>query len=225
MKVIIVHGDHVEKSYERLTKFIQVAKKRGWNVERLSGKDTENLPEVMSANSLFNEERLFIVEDVSKTPKKQLEWIQKQAKDLPGTLVVFEEGHLTKTTLNKLPKPDKTELYKLPKLIYKLLESFYPGNAKESLRLVASLKDRHAPEYILAIVSGHLRDVYIAKLDAKKLNYPSWRTTKLKGQARKFTQDALDKVVSSLSEIDFMSKTTPQSIYDSLDLLIATQLE
>jgi DNA polymerase III delta subunit len=225
MKVIIVHGDHIEQSYERLSKFIQVAKKRGWKVERLSGKDTENLPEVMSANTLFNEERLFIVEDVSKTPIKQLEWIKKRSKDLPGTLVFFEEDHLTKAALNKLPKPDKIELYKLPKLIYKFLESFYPRNAKECLRFLASLKNRHAPEYILAVVAGHLRDVYIARLDAKKLNYPSWRTTKLKGQARKFTENTLKKTISSLSEIDFLSKTTPQSIYDSLDLLIATQLE
>lgn len=225
MKVIIVHGDHIEESYERITKFVDVAKKRGWKIERLSGKDTENLPEILSATTLFNEERLFIVEDIDKTPKKQLKWIKDRAKDLPGNLVIFSEGEMGKRLMGKLPKADKTEVYKYPKLIYKFMESFYPGNAEPCLRLLYAIKDRHAPEYILAILGGHLRDVYITKIDADSLNYPSWRVGKLKKQAEKFDEIKLNQVISSLAEADFLSKTTDQTIFDSLDLIIATQLE
>lgn len=225
MKVIVVHGDHTEKSYERIAKFIDVAKKRGWKIERLSGKDTENLPEVLSSASLFNEQRLFIVEEVAKTPKKQLEWIKTRAKDLSGNLVIFNEGHLADSVLKHLPKPDKTEVFKYPKIIYKFMESFYPGNAETCLKILYSFKERNAAEYILAVLSGHLRDVYIVKLDEKALDYPGWRVSKLKKQAEKYDEIKLKQVIASLSEADFLSKTTTQAVYDSLDLIIATQLE
>ena len=225
MKVIIVHGDHIEESYERITKFINVAKNRGWKIERLSGKDTQNLPEVLSATTLFNDERLFIIEDPAKTPKNQLHWIKEKVKNLPGNLVIFSESEIGKRMLDMLPKADKTEVFKFPKLIYKFLESFYPGNAEACLRILYALKDRHAQEYILAILGNHLRDVYLAKIAPDSLNYPSWRIGKLKRQADKFSEVKLNQVISYLAEADFLSKTSSHSIFDSLDLIIATQLE
>lgn len=225
MKIILLHGDNLKESYERLSKFISVAKKRGWKVERLSGKETESIPEAISANSLFNEERLFILEDVSKASKKQLDWLKEQSKNLSGNLVVFNEGYLGKRTIGRLPKADKTEVFKHPKLIYKFLESFYPGNQKEALRLLGAIKKKQAPEYVLAVLASHLRDVYIALLDYSLLKYPNWRLGKLKSQAKKYSESKLSQIIKSLSEADFLSKTTDISIFSSLDLVIASQLE
>lgn len=225
MKVILVHGDHIEKSYERLTKFTNVAKKRGWRVERISAANGVSLPEILTSTSLFDEERLFIVENIAKASKKHLEWLKKKAKKLPGNLIIFQEGNLTRGVKKNLPKPDKEEIYEYPKLIYKFLESFYPKNAESCLKLLNSLKDRHAPEYIIAILSFHLRDVLIAKLDAQKLDYQTWRVSKLRKQADLYRVETLNQVITFLSSIDYLSKTTSQSIYDSLDLLIVTQLE
>lgn len=225
MKIILVHGDYTEKTIDRIEKFIDVAKNRGWRIERLNESDSQSLPEQIRNESLFKEDRLYLLENVNSVSKKELEWLKKNYKDLPGNLVVYHNNQLPKTLLSKLPKPDKEELYKLPKSIWKFLDSFHPGNYKKSLNLFRDVLKNESPEFVVALLAQHLRDLYISKRDVGLLKYQSWRVKKLTAQAKYFSEEELRKVIAQISEADYQSKTSSKDIVSALDLIIATKIE
>ena len=69
MKIIVLHGDYTTKLYERLTKFIEAAKKRGWEIVN---------DEISQTPSLFNIERLTIVRKYNLiSPRKDIPNILK----------------------------------------------------------------------------------------------------------------------------------------------------
>lgn len=224
MRIIIIHGDDTEKSYHRLGELIKTAKKRGWEIDRLSV-NSLNLSEKVSSDSLFKKNRLFIMERLFKTKKSEIEWLKKNNERLQGNLVVFHEGTLTKTFLSSLPKTKRIEEFKLPRIIFKFLESFYPGNEKNSITLLHQVLKEEAPEFVLALLARHLRDLVKIKNEEGSLGYPDWRVGKLKFQAGKFNKKSLKKIIGSLSEADVKSKTSKTPLAFSLDLLIVTQLE
>jgi len=45
MKIILIHGDHSLKSYERLQTLINVAKERDWEIVKIDPENKMSLPE------------------------------------------------------------------------------------------------------------------------------------------------------------------------------------
>lgn len=225
MKVIVLHGDHTLDSYNRLKKFTDVAKKRNWQVVKIFPKDSLTLPEKLSGTSLFEEKQFYIVQDLKKFKTKELSWLKKNIKNLSGNLVIYYEGTIPKTLLKNLPQPDKIEEFKLPRLIFKFLESFYPKNARNCLKLFHQVIKTEPPEFVFSLLASYLRDVFLAKIDKKSLTYPSWRVSKLSKQAGHFSKNKLKNIISFLAEEDFKIKTSKAEITDSLDFIIASELE
>ena len=225
MKIIVLHGDNIEKIYERLQKFIKEAKKRGWDIARISPSANLSLPEILTGESLFNSESLYIWENFSKLRRRELEWLKKKSSRVEGTLVIYNQGFIHKSTLNSLPAHKKIEEHTLPKLIWKFLDSFYPKNTKNCLKLLRQVVKHDPEEFVFALLARHLRDLYWVKADADGLPYPSWRVSKLKSQAEKFANGQLREIISELADEDIKAKTSKINIADSLDFLVVTHLE
>src|SRR3990170_7557102 len=134
MKIIVLHGDNTLERYNRLQTFIKVARKRNWEIVRILD-NTKNLSEAVMSEGLFEKEKLIVVEDL-KTFAKSAKWLKKNSEKYDSTIIIYNKGTLNKTFLNGLPKPNKVEEFKLPKLIWNFLDSFYPGNAKICIRLL-----------------------------------------------------------------------------------------
>lgn len=224
MKVILIHGNDSEKLQQRLNKFIDSALKRGWHLDRLS-ENADKIGEKIKGVSLFGQESLFLLENPQKLNKTRLSFIKQQKKTLDGTLVIYSETIVSKTVLGTLPKVDKEEKYELPVLIWKFLDSFYPGNAKECLKLFHKILKKEPAEKILALLSSYLRDVAIAKKDKELLGYPSWRLSKLSKTAEKFKNNDLKKIIRKFSSADVSAKTGRGNLANLLDLIILTRLE
>lgn len=225
MKIIVLHGDHIEDSYKRLQRFVGEANKRGWEVNRISLKDNLSLSEQMTSKSLFEKESLHILEDLTKIGGRELEWLKNKSENIEGTLVIYHKSLLPKTILNSLPKLQKTEEFKLPVLIWKFFDSFYPGNANYSLGLLHSIIETNPIEFIFALLARHVRDLYWVTLDDSNLPLPSWRLSKLKTQAGKFEKGQLKNIINEFAEMDIKSKTSKANLLDELDFLIITQLK
>lgn len=223
MKIVVLHGENSEKSFERFNQFILVAKKRGWEVRRLG--ESQRLPELAQAQSLFGIETLLIVEKVSKLLLQDLKWINIESKNFSGNLVIYHDQKLTKRILNMIPKPFKLEEYKLPKNIFEFLESFYPKNSREVILLLHQIVKKESPEFTFALLSKHIRDLYWVKTDFKSLPYPSWRIHKLVKLSERFTEAKLKKLLRELAKVDIDVKTSKATIVDSLDLISASLLE
>jgi DNA polymerase III delta subunit len=225
IKVILVHGDHIEKSQERIKTFIDVARKRGWVIQRLNDSKNQSLPEQLTSVPLFQEERLYLLEKVTSVGKKDLVWLKNNHKRLSGNLIIYHQGYLPKRVLSYLPKPDKEEVFEIPRKIWKFLDSFYPGNYLKTINLLHEVLENENPEFVLALLGKHLRDLYIAKEDPSLLEYPTWRTKKLISQAKKFKKQKLGEIIESLAKADYESKTSSKNLVFTLDLVIVTQLE
>lgn len=224
MKIIVLHGDHVGKSYERLQRFIDVAKKRGWRIERITD-NKQNISEALVSEGLFGEKKLVIIDGVKLINKKDGEWLKKNKDLINVDVVVYHKGLVTKTALKVLPAPDKVEEFKLPKLIWNFLDSFYPGNAKNCLELLHEIVKNEPLELVFFLLVKQVRDIYWAKVDPKTLPYPSWRMGKLKNLASKFNEKLLKKIINDFAKADIKSKTSKAKLLDELDFIITTRLE
>jgi DNA polymerase III delta subunit len=223
MKIIILEGDDERKLYERLTKFVEIANGRSWEVAYLDD-PALSIQEQLSSTSLFGNERFFIIRDIARLGKKELEWISKKSKDLPGNLIVYHEGYVPAGILKALPDA-KIEEFKLPVILWNFLDGLYPGNSAKSIKQFHQIISREAPEFIFTLIAKLFRDLYWVKVDDKSLPYPSWRMGKLKSQSSKFTPEQLKLIISTLAEIDINVKTSKADLISSLDLLILKQLE
>lgn len=225
MKVILLHGNHTLDSYNRLQKLIQVAKGRGWEIIKIGSSNNLSLPEKFTTSNLFEGENLFVLENLSKIKKAELSWFRKNIKRLSGTTIIYHGSTITNNLLKLIPKAAKTEEYKLPKLIFKFLESFWPGNSTNSIRLLHEVIKKEAPEFVFNLLSRHLRDLYWAILDKNSMSYPGWRISKLTQQAKRFEEGKIAELIKIFAKIDIKVKTSKTNIIDSLDFILASELE
>jgi DNA polymerase III delta subunit len=212
VKIIILHGEDSIKSFERLSKFIESAKKRGWEII------TDEFP---NTPSLFGNDRLIIYRDYKLLGKNDV----KNFDRFDGTLVIYHEGILNQTFLKSLPKNTKIEEFKLPVILWNFLDGLYPENSVRSIKIFHQIIERDAPEFVITLMAKLFRDLYWVKTDPSTLPYPSWRVGKLKSQSSKFTIENLKLIIENLSDIDIKVKTSKADLVSELDLLIIKQLE
>jgi len=224
MKIVVLHGDDEKKLFERLTRFTEVAKSRSWEVTYLDDQ-AQSIQEQLSSSSLFAAERFFIIREISRLGKKELEWLSKMYKNIIGNLIIYHEGYIPQIILKSLPKDTKIEEFKLPIILWNFLDGLYPGNSNRSIKQFHKLIEREAPEFIFTLIARLFRDLYWVKVDAQTLPYQSWRVGKLKSQSAKFKVEQLKSIIEMLSEIDIKVKTSKANLADELDLLIIKQLK
>ena len=205
MKIIVLHGDYTIKLYERLNKFIEIAKKRGWEVTN---------DEISQTPSLFNKETLTIVRKYNLISKKNISGISK----IPGTLVIYNEGNIPQLFLKELPKDTKIEEFKLPKIIWNFLDNI-------SVKLLHETVKTEPIEFVFSVLSKRFRDLYWVKVNEESLPYQPWQIGKLKRQAQKYSQDTLKETINKLAEIDVKVKTSKADLISELDLLLIKSLE
>ena len=219
-----MHGDDTQKSYTRLRKFIDVAKERSWEVNYID-ESSQSFEEILSASSLFGNERFFILKDVKKLSKKEYLWLSKKEVDLSGNLIIYNEGPLNAATLKSFPKGTKVEEYKLPVLLWNFLDNLVPGKGEYSVRSLHKILERQPVEFVFSLISKHIRDLYWVKVDATGTGFPFWKINKLKSQASKFDTPSLQKLISVLSAIDIDVKTSKADLISELDLVLLKHLE
>lgn len=224
MKIIILHGDDTERLYLRLKKFTDVAKERSYEVNHIDDLEGK-FAEILSANSLFGNERFFILKDIKKINKDELAWLNKNEDRLLGTLIIYHEGTLSMGSLKSLPKTIKVEEFKLPVLIWNFLDNLLPGNGELSVKKLHKILEKKPVELVFSLIVKHFKDLYWIKTDAKTAGFPFWKVNKMRSQASKFNQADLQKIMSSLSEIDIKAKTSVSDLDSELDLLLLKHLE
>lgn len=140
MKIIILHGEDTNKSYQRLIKFTEAAKARGWEII---------YDEVVATPSLFGKQRLFVIKDYRILPKN--------LDKLEGTLVIYHEGNLPASVFKKF-KEARVEKFDLPKIIWKFLD-------KPSVKLLHEVIKKEPIELVFHLLAKRLRKTkYVSEL-------------------------------------------------------------
>jgi hypothetical protein len=142
MKIIVLHGNDTQKSYERLMVFVNEAKKRNWKITEFSLEEVEN-------QSLFGEECFYVLHDYKLLDKKIIEKLKKYN----GNLIIYNAGKIPAPTLKNL-NPDKTELFELPQPLWKFLDNM-------TIAGFHKLLETQAPEYLLAMIAWKFKQNYL----------------------------------------------------------------
>ena len=197
MKLIVVHGDNREKIDKRIGIFINAAKNRSYRIERINPVKDQKLESVLTFEPLFKEKLFVVISNSTRLKKKDIHLITAK-KDLDATLVLYNYKTLSKTFLKSLKNIDKDEHYEIPKLLFKFLESFYPGNYQNCIELLHELVKDEPVEMVFAMLARHLRDLYWVDVDPSTIPYPSWRVGKLENQAAKFEDGKLKNLIKKV---------------------------
>lgn len=147
MNIIILHGSDSNKSYQRLNKFVDEAKRRGWEIVN---------DKIEDSHSLFGKDRLIIIRNIKLINEKLLKYVNK----LSGTLVIYQTKTIPKSLLNLFPENVKVEKYDLPILIWKFLQKF-------DYKIFNQIVKTEAVEYLMAMIAWKLKKNYLVKQDKK----------------------------------------------------------
>ena len=223
--MVIFHGENTALSRQRLNQLIE--KFRG-EVVKLEGEKItlSELQQAVESQSIFGADKLVVIFGLfsrkpSKEKEKLLDYCQKEN---PQNLIVWEEKKIDGRALISFKKV-KIELFDLPKIIYKFLDSLSPFNKKTSLLLFHQCLKKEVPERIFYFLCRHIEQLIIAADLGKRglENLPDWKKEKLLRQAKAFGLEKLINLYHKLLAIDYQQKTgkSPFSLISSLDLLIA----
>jgi DNA polymerase III delta subunit len=226
MNIIILYGENEPLLQERLGRYLEHAKKKNWQIERFNSDSKGSLAEFLSSGNLFAKDRIFIIDEAQTLLPKDFAWLNKNNDSLPGYLIAVAGGRPNAKLLKSLPKKAKLEEFKLPKLIFTFLDSFYPGNTSKVIRILKEMEKTQPVEFVFTLLARHMRDLYWVSLNEKSLPYAeSWRIGKLKSQSKKFDKGNLKQIIAALSEIDMAAKTSQGELCDLLDQAILNCLE
>jgi DNA polymerase III delta subunit len=196
MKAIILKGDNELEIQKRYLEIKKINKTKGFQTISIDRETVDKLGEISSKNSLFGE-----------------------------NTIVVTKGYVNKKIIEKYLEIEKEEEYKLPKTIYKFLDSFYPGNYVNSKKYLDILINEEPIEMIFASLVKYVRDLLWVKLGPETLYYDTWRIGKLKQYSSKYSLSELKNLVKELSSIDIKVKTSKNSLSNLLDLMILSRLE
>lgn len=222
MKVTLLSGNDATALWKRKKQIIKTILARGWETHTLTS--SVNLAEQFRSTSLFESNKLFILEDLKILNDKNLKWL-KDNQDFEANLLIVCEGPLPAKIKNIFDGKVNIEVFDLPKKIYLFLESLFPGNTKNSVHLLHQVLATEPIELTFHLIAVHLRDLYWVKKDPLKLNAPSWKLEKLKRQSQKYTDQQLSSFIRRLAKIDLEAKTSQGSLSQSLDLALILSLK
>ena len=212
--ITLLHGDNIVASRKELDFY--KAKAFAKEIIVLDGNklDKTALIESLEAKSLFQNDRLIVIESLFSSRKK-LDFGDLLSKNLMEDIIIWEPKEISKTTVGKLPKNTFTKLFKFEKTLFKLLESFRPNNINMTLTLFNDCLKSENPELIFFMMIRQFRNLLIAKDSEGHSNseISGWQLSRLTSQAGYFTMIELINKYKKLLEIDIGQKTG-SSVFD-----------
>ncbi len=227
--MVILHGENIVASRKALEQEVATFKKKGADeIIALDGGKLEltELKQALESTSLLGKNRLVIIENLlsstkGKRKEEMLDYLKQENRDKP--LILWESKEIGKLGLKKLTSKAKINLFKIPPLIFKFLDSLSSQNKKETLKLLHQCLRTDSPEIVFYMICRQMRLLIIARdLGEKGLPLAPWQQAKFLNQAQKFSLDQLLKIHQRLLRIDYEQKTgkAPMPLASQLDLLI-----
>lgn len=225
MPNLALHGDNQQASRQKLLEAIKQAQGKGYVVEHLEGTvSQEKLANAVLSRSLLAERQLVIIENFISQNKKGVEILKNWAnREDANSILLWEKKSLTPTQAKALAPYFKILEFKLPSLLFTIIDNFKPGNAKEVLKLYEKAGETLSPELVFIMLARQIRLLLWAKLEPDSLKVAPWQRGKLEKTAQSFKLPTLRQIHTNLLQIDRQSKTStlPGSMSSSLEVLFS----
>ena len=140
------------------------------------------------------------------------------------TIIIWEKKLLSPSAAKKLSGKFTVLEFKLPTVLFALLDNIFPKNNRKVLELLNAARQGLEAEFLLIMLSQRVRQLLWVKLDPNSLTMVPWQRAKLAQQASKLTSQQLTWLHSKLLEIDRDQKSSqlPENLFSSLELLLTS---
>ncbi len=172
--------------------------------------------------SLFFEKRVFFGQGINRKlradDKRTKEELQRIRDDKNLEFYLWEEVSAYELKIARLATVKE---FKPSATIFKLLDSFYPGNKVTFLNMLETVSKNSPEIFVFTMLARLTRNLILVKEKIIPKGMQSWQFYKLQNQAKKWKIERLVLFYESLAKIDLGIKTSssPFSIKESLDIL------
>jgi DNA polymerase III delta subunit len=225
----LFHGDSTKDSRVLLISALEKERAAGHEIHTLEGEKIapRDLESALQTESLFSEESLVIENLLSRLRSKDKDACLALVKNYVGDKNIFlwEKKEITKVNLANLPSSAKISNSRAPQLLFNWLETIYPGNQKSCLALLHDLRSTIDDLFLFTMLARQISYLIMMKSGTSP-KFAPWQMGKLRSQAAKWEETALQSLLYRLLEIDEAVKTgqTKLSYADHLDILLVNSL-
>ncbi|MBI4029459.1 MAG: hypothetical protein HY376_03780 [Candidatus Blackburnbacteria bacterium] len=222
MNSFLLHGDNQVASRKKLVSLTNEGKKAGYELVHLDNPGKKELLDAASAQGLFGNETVVIVENFISANKDAAGILSEIPKDV--AILVWEKKLLSPSAVKKLSSRFAVLEFKLPTVLFALLDNIYPKNTRKLLELLNNAKQRLEAEFLIIMISQRVRQLLWARLDPATMTLPLWQKGKLIAQTGRYSEECLKNLNTRLLALDRESKSSvlPVDLFSSLELLLTS---
>ena len=219
--ITILHGDDIEASRAEFRHRIESA--RGKELREISGKSTDmnRLTQALESSSLFSGiggpasglggQTLVVIENLfgplGRKGKLIEQYVSVIAKSAQLTdIIIWEDKELGSTVLKGLADAE-VKLYKIPSVIFQLLDGMRPQSASVLLPIFQKVMALQPSEILYVMLVRRTRHLMELKDGITPEGLASWQASRLTAQSRLFTMNELISLHTKLLDMDIAIKT------------------
>lgn len=235
MAIIFLHGDNQVETRNRLQEYKTEAQSSNKEVLVLDGERMQlvNFIQALEANSLFNDQRLLVIENFisAKSPNTEA-WEYLKNSEFTPNVVIWEPKKIDKRKLLWLKKKSKNraEEYNFPDALFQFLDCLGSSFKEKMLILFGKTIKKTAIELVYYMIVRQLRLLLLVKTNSTDVNIKetsrlqSWQIKKLSQQAARFSLKDLKIYYKKLMFIDYQQKTgrSTLNLKQTLDIFLAS---
>lgn len=209
--MIILHGEDIKKSYQRLCSITEDYKNK--NVEVIIHDavdlDITGLSQELNSSGLFGTTKLIVIKNLMSGKKsKEVNQIIKALQETQNdNIVLYEDKKVSVSIINKFSGA-KVEHFAISPIIFKFLDSLRPNNLKQILVSWNSIKDENTePEFVFAMIVRQVKLMVQSKSTENYLKIAPYPARLIRQQATFFQHNQLLDLYHELHLIDQKIKT------------------
>lgn len=206
--ITLIHGNYSEASRKEFIRLKEEAKNK--EIRTLDGRtiDSASLTQALESHSLFGGDTIIFIENLFGKLGRKLKLIESLAAIINKStvdIVLWEDKEVGGTVLKNLPKA-KIMLFKIPSIIFQLLDGISPDGAKLALPLYSKLSQTEPAELIFSMIVRRIRQLIQLKDNVIPEGLAGWQASRLTRQAKLFTMERLISMYKNLLEMEFSVK-------------------
>ncbi len=199
--ITLLHGNYSEASRKEFIRLKEEAK--GKDIRVLDGRtlDAADLTQAIESHSLFGGDTIVCIENLFGKLGRQIKRIESLASIINGSsadIILWEDKEVGASVLKNLPKAN-IMLFKIPSVIFQLLDGIVPG---ATLRVLPP----EAPEIVFAMIVRRIRHLIQLRDGVVPDSLQGWQASRLTRQAKLFTMDRLLTMYKNLLDMEYSVK-------------------
>jgi hypothetical protein len=215
--ITLLHGNYSESSRKEFIRLKEES--RAKDVRALNGAtlDLTSLTQAIESHSLFSAKGgpapdgrdvvIFIENLFGKLGRKTklIESLTNSINKSSADIILWEDKEVGASVTKNLQQA-KITLFKVPSLIFQLLDGIAPDAARLVLPLYTTVSQTEVPELIFAMIVRRIRQLILISDGIMPERLQGWQLTRLTRQAKLFTMDRLVSMYKQLLDMEFSVK-------------------